>query len=49
MPAENISHITDEQGAHKIGNYLLEHYGENAFALLIDEGGFYLYYLTCFT
>jgi len=27
------------QGALGIANYLLEHFGENSFSLIIDEGG----------
>ena len=46
MHAGRFSHIVGEQGAYKIRNYLLEHYGENGFALLVDEGGFYLH-LVC--
>ena len=29
------------QGARSIGKHLLETYGENAFLLLVDEGGMY--------
>lgn len=36
-----------EQGAQKIGEYLLRQYGENAFALLVDEGGLYLVSSSC--
>ena len=27
------------QGAERLADFLLEKYGENAFALLVDEGG----------
>lgn len=30
------------QGASAIGRYLLSEYGENAFAMLVDEGGDYM-------
>jgi hypothetical protein len=38
----NILLCWSEQGAKKIGNYLLEAYGEDAFALLVDEGSSYI-------
>lgn len=38
----NIVSYCGDQGAGKIGDYLLEQYGENSFALLVDEGGLWI-------